>query len=297
MGRLRDGRRREVTQTVTTVAHLREYVRRQKHDRKTIGLVPTMGALHEGHLSLVRRAASENARTIVSIFVNPIQFGPHEDLQKYPRDLARDTELSRSAGADVVFAPTAEEVYPEGFSTFVEVEKVTAGLCGASRPGHFRGVATVCAKLFAMAEPDRVYFGEKDYQQLVVIRRMVADLNMPIEVVACPTVREPDGLALSSRNAYLDADMRRHALVLYRSLVEAKRVVEEAHVTRASEITAAMRKVIQTAPAKIDYIAVVHPETLEPLDAVTGEAVVALAVFINKIRLIDNIRVQPKGAT
>jgi pantoate--beta-alanine ligase len=255
-----------------------------------------MGALHEGHASLIRRSVGENDVTVVSIFVNPTQFGPREDLRKYPRTLPPDFRLARAAGADVVFAPSVREVYPEGFSTCVEVEKLTAGLCGASRPGHFRGVTTVCAKLFGMVAPDRAYFGEKDYQQLVVVRRMVADLNMNLDVVACAIVREPDGLAMSSRNAYLLAGARKQALVLRRSLLAAKQLAEKSGVRSVSRITAVLRRIIKAAPmARIDYVAVIHPDTLAPLKTVTGDAVVALAVFIHKTRLIDNIRIRTTG--
>ena len=294
--RLRDKRRRKVTVKITTVKRLRAFLARRKSRNESVGLVPTMGALHEGHASLIRRSVGENDVTVVSIFVNPMQFGPREDLRKYPRTLARDVRLARAAGADVVFAPSVREVYPEGFSTCVEVEKLTAGLCGASRPGHFRGVTTVCAKLFGMVAPDRAYFGEKDYQQLVVVRRMVADLNMNIDVVGCPIVREPDGLAMSSRNAYLPAGARKQALVLRRSLLAAKQLAEKSGVRSVSRITAVLRRIIKAAPlARIDYVAVIHPDTLAPLKTVTGDAVVALAVFIHKTRLIDNIRIRTTG--
>jgi pantoate--beta-alanine ligase len=294
--RLRDKRRRKVTVKITTVKRLRAFLARRKSRNESVGLVPTMGALHEGHASLIRRSVGENDVTVVSIFVNPTQFGPREDLRKYPRTLPPDFRLARAAGADVVFAPSVREVYPEGFSTCVEVEKLTAGLCGASRPGHFRGVTTVCAKLFGMVAPDRAYFGEKDYQQLVVVRRMVADLNMNLDVVACAIVREPDGLAMSSRNAYLLAGARKQALVLRRSLLAAKQLAEKSGVRSVSRITAVLRRIIKAAPmARIDYVAVIHPDTLAPLKTVTGDAVVALAVFIHKTRLIDNIRIRTTG--
>ena len=284
-----------MTKTVKTCRELRRYVRRVKRAGRTIGLVPTMGALHKGHLSLVRRSVAENDRTIVSIFVNPTQFAPGEDLTKYPRPLARDVAACRGEKVDVVFAPTAEEIYPEGFTTTVQVEGLSRVLCGRSRPTHFRGVTTVCAKLFGLCEPDRAYFGEKDYQQLVIIRRMVADLNMTLQVVACPEVREPDGLAMSSRNKYLTAEERRQAPALYRSLMEAKRLVEEKGLCNVRDITRAVRKVVRTASAaKIDYVSVVHPETLEALDTIEDEAVVAVAVYLGKARLIDNMKVRPK---
>jgi len=284
------------TVKITTMKRLKAFLPRRKSRGGSVGLVPTMGALHAGHASLIRRSARENDITVVSIFVNPTQFGPREDVRRYPRTLARDIRIAREAGADVVFAPSVREVYPDGFSTYVTVGRLTAGLCGASRPTHFRGVATVCAKLFGMVAPHRAYFGEKDYQQLVVVRRMVADLNMNLEVVSCPTVREPDGLAMSSRNAYLDADARKQALVLRRSLLAAKALVERSGVRNVARVAAAMRRIIRTAPlARIDYVAVVHPETLEPLKTVAADAVAAVAVNIADTRLIDNIRIRAKG--
>lgn len=286
-----------MAKTVKKRHELRQYVARARRAGKSIGLVPTMGALHEGHLSLVRRSVRENDRTVVSIFVNPTQFAPGEDLTRYPRQLARDTAACAAARVNVVFAPAVEEIYPEGFSTFVEVERLTGVLCGRSRPAHFRGVTTVCAKLFGMVQPDRAYFGRKDYQQLVVIRRMVADLNMTVDIVACSTVREADGLAMSSRNRYLDAEGRSNAPVLYRSLLEAKQLIEKEGVTDVRDITRAMRKTIRAATAKIDYLSVVHPDTLKPLKTVEADAVIALAVFFGKARLIDNITVKAKGGS
>jgi pantoate--beta-alanine ligase len=288
--------RHKVTLKIATVKRLRAYLSRRKSKGASVGLVPTMGALHAGHASLIRRSARENDVTVVSIFVNPTQFGPREDFRKYPRALAHDFRVARAAGADVVFAPSVREVYPDGFSTFVEVRDLTSGLCGASRPGHFRGVTTVCARLFGIVAPTRAYFGEKDYQQLVVIRRMVADLNMNLAVIGCPIVRESDGLALSSRNAYLDADSRKQALVLRRSLLAARELVRKSGVSSVSRIVAAVRRIIESVPlARIDYVAVVHPDTLEPLRTVTAEAVIAVAVFFGNTRLIDNIRVREKG--
>ena len=284
------------TRKVTTIGALRKAVRRWRKAGETVGFVPTMGALHAGHASLVRRSAAQCDRTVVSIFINPKQFGPREDLSKYPRRLAADLSLCGSAGADIVFAPSVEEVYPSGFSTYVEVAGLTRGLCGASRPVHFRGVTTVCAKLFGMVQPDRAYFGLKDYQQLQVIKRMVRDLDLPLTIVDCPTVRLSDGLAMSSRNKYLTRDQRKQATVLFRALMEARRLVGSEGVRRSSAIVRAMKKIIGEAPeSRVDYIEVVHPETLEPLRLVTAEAQVALAVFIGKTRLIDNMRVALKG--
>ena len=287
-----------MTQLIRTVGELRARLREARRAAKSIGLVPTMGALHEGHRSLIRRSVDENALTAVSVFVNPTQFAPGEDIEKYPRPLADDLNACEDEGADVVFAPTPEEMYPEGFGTFVEVEGLGKVLCGRARPTHFRGVTTVCAKLFGMTGADRAYFGEKDYQQLVIIRRMVADLDMPVGIVGCPIIREESGLALSSRNAYLSEAERAEALVLHRSLLEAKRLAGEAGVTRAAELTRAMRDVIAKAPqAEIDYVEVVDPETLAPVDVLTAEARAMVAVRIGTTRLIDNLKITPKGAT
>jgi len=255
----------------------------------TWGFVPTMGYLHEGHLSLVRRARAENDRVAVSVFVNPTQFGPHEDYARYPRDLERDLRLLEPLGVDLVFVPSVEEMYPPGFQTWVIVEEVSRPLEGASRPGHFRGVATVVAKLFNILRPDRAYFGQKDAQQTVVIRRMVQDLNIPVEIVICPTVREPDGLAMSSRNTYLNPEERRAATVLFRALQAAK-ARYEAGERDAERLREAMREVIRAEPlARIDYVSVAHPETLQELERVEGPALLSLAVYIGTTRLIDNL--------
>lgn len=293
----RQNMRRKATKTVRTRREMRRFTARWRAARKTVGLVPTMGALHEGHLSLIRRSVAENDRTVVWIFVNPTQFGPGEDLPAYPRRLAADVRACRSEDADVVFAPHVEEVYPDGFQTFVEVEKLTKVLCGRRRPTHFRGVTTVCAKMFAMVCPDRAYFGEKDYQQLVVVRRMAAELDLDLEIVACPIVREADGLAISSRNRYLSARRRTQARVLFRALVEAKRLVEREGTTDVRKVRRAMRRVLRTAPAaRVDYVEIVHPDTLESMSEIRGEAVAALAVFLGQARLIDNMKLRAKGA-
>ncbi len=253
------------------------------------GFVPTMGYLHEGHLSLVRRARAENNHVAVSIFVNPTQFGPHEDYDRYPRDLERDLRLLEPLGVDLVFAPSVEEMYPPGFQTWVIVEEVSRPLEGAARPGHFRGVATIVAKLLNIIQPDRAYFGQKDAQQAVVIRRMVRDLNIPVEIVVCPTVREPDGLAMSSRNTYLSPEERRAATVLFRALQTAKAYYEQGE-RDAERLREAMRTVIQAEPlARLDYVSVADPETLQELSRVEGRALLSLAVYIGKTRLIDNI--------
>jgi len=260
---------------------------------RRIGLVPTMGYLHAGHLSLVRLARERSDAVILSLFVNPAQFGPREDLAQYPRDLARDTALCRAAGVDLLFAPTAAAMYAPDASVCVTEERLAAGLCGASRPGHFRGVCTVVAKLFNLCLPHVAVFGEKDAQQLRVIRRMARDLNFPVEIVAGPTVREPDGLALSSRNSYLTAGERRQAPVLRRALDEAERLVR-AGTRDAAALAEAMRRIIATAPAaRIDYISIVDDETLEPVVTLTRPALAALAVYLGTTRLIDNAGLRP----
>ncbi|MCP4228690.1 MAG: pantoate--beta-alanine ligase, partial [bacterium] len=232
-----------------------------KQRNENVGLVPTMGGLHEGHLSLIRRADNENEKVIVTVFVNPKQFGPEEDLDRYPRDLDRDMSLADEAGADVVFAPDANVIYPEGFSTYVNVEGLTDLLCGASRPGHFRGVITVCVKLFSIVRADRTYFGEKDAQQLRIIKRVVRDLNIPIEVVACPIIREPDGLAMSSRNVYLSPEQREGAVCLYNALLKAESLYDSG--TRESgTIIREIEAVISGVPeAEIDYISIVDNDS------------------------------------
>jgi len=271
---------------VRTVAQLRDWRRGLSG---TLGLVPTMGYLHEGHLSLVRRSRKENDTTAVSIFVNPTQFGPREDLARYPRDMPRDLALLEKEGTDLVFTPEAEEMYPPGFSTWVTVEGVTERLEGASRPRHFRGVATVVVKLLNILQPDRAYFGQKDAQQLAVIKRMVRELNMDLEIVAVPTAREPDGLAMSSRNIFLNERERQAALVLHRALSLAEELLGNGE-SDAREIREAMTALIRKEPlAQIDYVSIAHPETLEEIEKVAGPALVSLAVRIGPTRLIDNI--------
>jgi len=256
-----------------------------------IGLVPTMGYFHEGHLSLMRKAKEQCDRVVVSLFVNPVQFGPQEDYHRYPRDEARDTKLAEKEGVDILFVPSVSEMYPEGYATYVEVERLTEGLCGRFRPGHFRGVTTVVLKLFNIVKPNKAYFGEKDYQQLKVVERMTRDLNLDIQIVPCPTVREPDGLAMSSRNAYLSPEERRAATIIYRSLLKAKELYERGE-TNAEEIRAQVETMLRQEPliGKIDYVEIVHPETLEELEYIGEDgAVLAVALYIGKARLIDNI--------
>lgn len=253
------------------------------------GLVPTMGYLHAGHLSLVQRARAENDRVAVSIFVNPTQFGPNEDLATYPRDLPRDLELLRAADVDLVWAPSVDEMYPPGFQTYVTVEEVTRVLEGAARPVHFRGVATVVAKLFLVCQPDRAYFGQKDAQQVVVIQQMVRDLGFPVQIVVCPTVREPDGLALSSRNVYLTPEQRRAAPVLYRALCRAQEAWQRGEHD-GERLRAIMRAVLSEEPlAQIEYVSAADPHTLQELGDASQGVLLSLAVRIGKARLIDNL--------
>ncbi len=255
----------------------------------TLGLVPTMGYLHAGHLALVERARTENEAVAATIFVNPTQFGPQEDFGRYPRDLPRDLGMLEAAGVDLVFVPSDAEMYPAGFSTFVEVEGITRVLEGAVRPGHFRGVATVVCKLLNIADAERAYFGQKDAQQTVVVRRMVRDLNLRTEIVVVPTVREADGLALSSRNAYLGPEERAAAPVLYRAL-EAARVAWDGGERRAQVLRERMAEVLEREPlARVDYVSVADADTLEELERVANGALVSLAVRIGRTRLIDNI--------
>ena len=272
-----------------TVIPLTEINENRRSFAGRVGLVPTMGYLHEGHLSLVRRAREECDHVIVSIFVNPAQFGPREDLSKYPRDLERDLGLLAPLGVDLVWMPTTEIMYPPGYQTWVEVEAITQPLEGSMRPGHFRGVTTVVAKLFNAVQPHRAYFGQKDAQQAAVIRQMTRDLSYPIEIVVCPIVREPDGLAMSSRNVYLDPEQRKAATVLSRSLRAAKEMYE--HGERDAEnLKAKMKEVLASEPlAEVQYVSCTDYDTLEELEAVTGKALLSMAVFVGKTRLIDNL--------
>ena len=277
---------------VTCVAELKTIIRSARAAGKTIGVVPTMGYLHEGHLTLMRKARAEQGVVIATIFVNPLQFGPQEDYAVYPRDLKRDSVMAETTGIDVLFAPSVDEMYPAGNGrtlTFVDVEQITTKLCGASRPGHFRGVATVVAKLLNITEADVGYFGQKDAQQVTVIRRMVDDLNMNVKIVAVPIVREADGLALSSRNQYLSPDERQAALVLSKSLVRVQELLQLGE-KESGQILAVMNDLISREPlARIEYISIVDPTALEPLQQISGPALIALAVKFGKTRLIDNL--------
>lgn len=273
---------------VHTINEVREQVKAWKKEGLSVGLVPTMGYLHEGHRSLIEKAVSENDRVVVSVFVNPTQFGPNEDYDDYPRDIEKDYALCSDAGASLVFNPTPDEMYFPDRCTTVNVEGLSKGLCGAKRPVHFGGVCLVVSKLLNIVTPDRAYFGEKDAQQLAIIKRMVRDLSMDVQIVGCPIVREADGLAKSSRNTYLSADERQAALVLSRSLNKAKASMEDG-MRNASEIYKVISDEIASEPlAKADYIEIVDSETLQPVEDVKKDVLVAIAVFVGKTRLIDN---------
>ncbi len=270
-------------------AQMKQWSRRCKAQGKSIGLVPTMGYLHEGHLSLIRRCRAATDSVVVSIFVNPTQFGPGEDLDRYPRDEEGDLRKCRELGTDAVFMPDASQIYGPNHQTYVEVGPVAEPLCGATRPGHFRGVATVVLKLFNIVLPDRAYFGSKDYQQLQVIKTMVRDFDLDVDVVACQTVREQDGLAMSSRNAYLSPEERNEALCLYKALTRA-RALFAAGETNGDNYLKAMREIISREPnAEIDYVSLVDPESLQDLEKVDSRALAALAVRVGRTRLIDNM--------
>lgn len=273
---------------VETIQEVRDQVKEWRKQGLTVGLVPTMGYLHEGHKSLIDRAVAENDKVVVSVFVNPMQFGPKEDLASYPRDLDRDAALCEGAGAALIFHPQPEEMYHDDFSSFVDMNTLTGGLCGKTRPIHFRGVCTVVSKLFNIVVPDKAYFGQKDAQQLAVIRHMVSDLNFGIEIVGCPIIREEDGLAKSSRNTYLSDAERKAALILSQSLKEGKKQLE-AGEKDAAKVRATITAKLESEPlAKIDYVEVVDWNTLEPVETMDGQVLVAIAVYIGKTRLIDN---------
>ena len=278
---------------VHSIAEMRTLCRAARARGVRLGLVPTMGALHEGHLSLVKTAREKSDLVAASIFVNPTQFGPNEDFAKYPRTLENDCALFEQAGVELVFAPSVEEMYPKGAMTWVVVEQLSERLCGKSRPGHFRGVTTVVAKLFHIMEPDLAFFGQKDAAQVAIIRRMVRDLNMPVTIEVCPIVREADGLAISSRNAYLSPQERQSALVLYRSLMRIQKLFAGGERNSAKLIAAAKQEFAAEPAVRLDYIEVVDPETLEPEADVTKHALVAVAAFVGQTRLIDNILLEP----
>ena len=277
---------------IEKIKDLKAIIRSQKSSGKTIGLVTTMGYLHDGHLSLVKASRDENDFTIMSIFVNPTQFGPNEDFDSYPRDMERDTKLAEAAGVDVIFAPSKDEMYPDGYKTYVEVEDITNVLCGKSRPGHFRGVTTVVAKLFNIVEPDKAYFGQKDAQQVIVLRKMVKDLNMNLEIVTCPIVRESDGLAMSSRNTYLSPEERSGALALSQSLFEAEKIIKDGERDAAKIIGYIKNRISQVEVAEIDYVEITDIDDLKSVEHIAGKVLIALAVRFGRTRLIDNVIVE-----
>lgn len=275
-------------QVVKTIQEVREIVKGWRKEGLSVGLVPTMGFLHEGHQSLIAKSVDDNDRTVVSVFVNPIQFGPSEDLEAYPRDLNHDMAAVEAMGGDLIFNPEPSEMYPAHFTTFVDTTETTELLCGARRAGHFRGVCTVVSKLFNIVGPDRAYFGQKDAQQLATVRRFVRDLNFDLEIIACPIVREADGLAKSSRNTYLSAEERRAALILSKSLKLGQTAVENGE-RNASAIIKIISDSLQTEPlARVDYVEVVDLNNVQRVETIEGETLVAIAVYIGKTRLIDN---------
>ena len=277
---------------ITTIKEAREQVRQWKCEGETIGYVPTMGYLHEGHGSLIEEARKENSRVIVSIFVNPMQFGPTEDLASYPRDFQKDSQYCESLGTDLIFAPEPEEMYQKGFCSYTDMDILTHELCGLSRPVHFRGVCTVLNKFFNIVQPDRSYFGQKDAQQVAVVKRMVLDLNIPVEIISCPIVREEDGLAKSSRNTYLSAKERVAALCLSKSVALGKKMVEEGCMD-ATLIVDKMKEFISEEPlAKIDYVKAVDGLTMQQITQIQTPVLIAMAVYIGKTRLIDNFVIE-----
>lgn len=278
-------------QVTNTIEKTRELVNNWKKEGKTIGLVPTMGYLHEGHASLIRRCREENDIVVVSDFVNPTQFGPNEDLEAYPRDFDRDSALCESIGADLIFCPSPAEMYHDPHA-FVSIDTLSDTLCGKTRPIHFKGVCTVVSKLFNIVKPDRAYFGQKDAQQLAIIRRMVRDLNMDIEIVGCPIVREEDGLAKSSRNTYLNEEERKAALILSKAVFLGKKMVEDGEASAAAVKEAMIKKIESEPMAKIDYVEAVDGLSMQPVEEIKAPVLVAMAVYIGKTRLIDNFIVE-----
>jgi pantoate--beta-alanine ligase len=277
---------------ITTIREMKAVVRGLRSGGKTIGFVPTMGYLHEGHLSLVRKSTQSADATVVSIFVNPAQFGPKEDFKEYPRDFNRDMELLKREGVDYLFFPDSEEMYPQGYKTYVQVQDLGEKLCGHSRPGHFKGVCTIVLKLFNIVDPDVAFFGQKDAQQAIILRKMVEDLGLDVIIKVSPIIRDEDGLALSTRNEYLNSREREAALALPRSLQEAKRMIEKGE-RRARNIIKRIEEMIRQEPlAKIDYIEIVDLDELKPIEMIKNEALLALAVFVGKTRIIDNMMVE-----
>lgn len=279
---------------IENVSRMTTFVKMMKKENKSIGFVPTMGHLHEGHLSLVKAASKHTDVVVMSIFVNPKQFGPNEDFEKYPRNLKRDEELARDAGVDVIFCPSVREMYPEDYCTFVTVENLAMNLCGKSRPGHFRGVATVVTKLFNIVRPDVAYFGQKDMQQALIIKKMVADLNIGIDIKIMPIVREKDGLAMSSRNIHLSEIERKDAAILYQALKQAEAMVKSGEREARKVIKAAEDIIRQKQSARIDYVSIVDSKELKDVKTISGEVIMALAVYFGTTRLIDNTTIAVK---
>ncbi len=276
---------------ISSPTQMREFSLKARSEGKTLGFVPTMGYLHEGHLSLVRKARGENDLVVISIFVNPAQFGPSEDLEKYPRDPERDKALAEKESVDVIFHPSEKDMYAQNASTYIEETMLSQRLCGLSRPGHFKGVTTIVLKLFNIVQPHTAYFGQKDAQQALIIKRMVRDLDVPVNITVCPIIREPDGLAMSSRNSYLSSEERKDALVLWRALQTAKKKIDEGE--RDSRLLrTGMREIIEPKASKIDYISISDVRTLEEISEIRGEILIALAVFIGSTRLIDNMQIK-----
>ncbi len=281
---------------LTTIAEMRAASRAARSAGQRLGLVPTMGALHEGHLSLVRAAKASCGTVAASLFVNPTQFGPNEDLARYPRSFERDCELFAQEGVDFLFAPSVEEMYPAGAVTWVTVEELSNKLDGRSRPGHFRGVSTIVAKLFHIVEPGAAFFGQKDAAQGAVIRRMVRDLNLPVEIVVCPIIREPDGLAMSSRNAYLNPQQRKQALVLHRSLLRVEQLAQAGEKSAAKLSAAGRQEFAAESSVRLDFLEIVDPNSLDPVEDVSHGALVAVAAYVGTTRLIDNLLLDKLGA-
>lgn len=275
--------------TISGIRDMKSWANEAQGQNLAIGFVPTMGYLHDGHMSLVQRARSENGLVVASIFVNPTQFGPNEDLELYPRDTEGDEQKLQAAGVDALFFPDSIQLYGPAYQTYVNVENVSLPLCGSSRPGHFKGVATIVLKLFNIIKPTRAYFGQKDFQQLQVIRRMVSDLNVDVSVIGCPTVRETDGLAMSSRNSYLHVSERKQAVVLNQSLLLAKSMFDAGEISSSSILEAVVNRISREPDARIDYVRIVDSETLSDVDQASSASLVALAVRIGKTRLIDNM--------
>ncbi|MBI5206812.1 MAG: pantoate--beta-alanine ligase [Candidatus Firestonebacteria bacterium] len=277
---------------IKSIAEMQFYAKKIRGEKKSIGFVPTMGYFHDGHLSLMHEARLKNDISVVSIFVNPAQFGKNEDFSIYPRDIERDSRMAMDAGIDILFIPSNEEIYPQGFDTYIDCGNIGNILCGASRPGHFRGVSTIVTKLFNIVKPDRAYFGQKDFQQSVIIKKLTQDLNMDIEIVVLPVIREKDGLAMSSRNIFLSPEERKNAAILFKSLQDAKDIILSGERNPDNVITQIKNKIEEVQKIKIDYVCIVDKNTLQNKSVLEGVFIIVIAVFIGTIRLIDNIEIQ-----